>query len=256
MPLLATKILVGFVVGVLIGLSGVGGGVLMLPVLIFGLRIPAIVAVGSDALFNFFTKIPAGLMHLKKGTVRRKVVLALAVGSIPGSIVGVKLLMYIRHLYGDGVNNFIKSAVGVLLIVIPLLLLFQKKIEESVVNRPPTMKNFAGMALIGLIAGFLVGMTSVGSGSIIMMLLLLFYSFPPKVNVGTDIVHAIILTGVTGFMHFKLGNVDTVLVVSLLIGSIPGGLLGSHLATRVPMLWLRRILCALLLLTGARMLWA
>jgi len=256
MPLLATKILVGFVVGVLIGLSGVGGGVLMLPVLIFGLRIPAIVAVGSDALFNFFTKIPAGLMHLKKGTVRRKVVLALAVGSIPGSIVGVKLLMYIRHLYGDGVNNFIKSAVGVLLIVIPLLLLFQKKIEESVVNRPPTMKNFAGMALIGLIAGFLVGMTSVGSGSIIMMLLLLFYSFPPKVNVGTDIVHAIILTGVTGFMHFRLGNVDTGLVVSLLIGSIPGGLLGSHLATRVPMLWLRRILCALLLLTGARMLWA
>ncbi len=256
MPLLATKILVGFVVGVLIGLSGVGGGVLMLPVLIFGLRIPAIVAVGSDALFNFFTKIPAGLMHLKKGTVRRKVVLALAVGSIPGSICGVKLLMYIRHLYGDGVNNFIKSAVGVLLIVIPLLLLFQKKIEESVGSRPPTMKNFAGMALIGLIAGFLVGMTSVGSGSIIMMLLLLFYSFPPKVNVGTDIVHAIILTGVTGFMQFRLGNVDSGLVVSLLIGSIPGGLLGSHLATRVPMLWLRRILCALLLLTGARMLWA
>src|SRR5579872_1064050 len=101
MPLLATKILVGFVVGVLIGLSGVGGGVLMLPVLIFGLRIPAIVAVGSDALFNFFTKIPAGLMHLKKGTVRRKVVLALAVGSIPGSIVGVKLLMYIRHLRSE-----------------------------------------------------------------------------------------------------------------------------------------------------------
>jgi hypothetical protein len=256
MPLLATKILVGFVVGILIGLSGVGGGVLLLPVLIFGLRVPAIVAVGSDALFNFFTKIPAGLLHFKKGTVRRKIVLALATGSIPGSICGVKLLMYIRHIYGDGVNNFIKSAVGVLLIVIPLLLLFQRKIEQSVAQRPPTAKSFAGMVAIGLIAGFLVGMTSVGSGSIIMMLLLLFYSFPPKVNVGTDIVHAVILTGVTGFLHFRLGNVDTGLVLSLLIGSIPGGLLGSHLATRVPMLWLRRILCALLLLTGARMLWA
>ncbi|HET6179184.1 MAG TPA: sulfite exporter TauE/SafE family protein [Candidatus Sulfotelmatobacter sp.] len=256
MPLLATKILVGFVVGILIGLSGVGGGVLLLPVLIFGLRVPAIVAVGSDALFNFFTKIPAGLLHFKKGTVRRKIVLALATGSIPGAICGVKLLMYIRHIYGDGVNNFIKSAVGVLLIVIPLLLLFQRKIEQSVAQRPPTAKSFAGMVAIGLIAGFLVGMTSVGSGSIIMMLLLLFYSFPPKVNVGTDIVHAVILTGVTGFLHFRLGNVDTGLVLSLLIGSIPGGLLGSHLATRVPMLWLRRILCALLLLTGARMLWA
>lgn len=255
MSLLTAKILVGFVVGVLIGLSGVGGGVLLLPVLIFGLRVPPIIAVGSDALFNFFTKVPASLVHIRKGTVRRKVVLALAVGSIPGSIVGVRVLMHIRHLYGDGVNNFIKTAVGVLLIVIPTLLLFQKRIEERIANRPPTLRNFAGMAVIGLVAGVLVGMTSVGSGSIIMMLLLLFYSFPPKVNVGTDILHAVILTGVTGFLHFKLGNVDPGLVVSLLIGSIPGGLVGSHLATRVPMLWLRRILCALLLITGCRMLW-
>src|SRR5580704_16201770 len=255
MPVIAIKILVGFVVGILIGLSGVGGGVLLLPVLIFGLRVPPLMAVGSDALFNFFTKIPASIVHLKKGTVRRKVVLALALGSVPGSYGGVKLLMHIRSLYGDGVNNFIKTAVGVLLIVIPTLLLFQKKIEDRVTTRPPTMKGFAGMALIGLVAGFLVGMTSVGSGSI-MMLLLLFYSFPPKVNVGTDIVHAVVLTGVTGLLHFRLGNVDPGLVVSLLIGSIPGGLLGSHLATRVPMLWLRRILCTLLLITGARMLLA
>jgi len=256
MPPLALKISVGFIVGVLIGMSGVGGGVLLLPVLIFGLRVPPLIAVGSDAMFNFFTKIPAGLLHLKRETVRRKVVVALAVGSIPGSIGGVKLLMYIRHLYGNGVNDFIKSAVGVLLIVIPMLMLFQRRIEERVTHRPPTLKGFAGMAVIGLVAGFLVGMTSVGSGSIIMMLLLLFYSFPPKVNVGTDIVHAVVLTGVTSFLHFRLGNVDPGLVLSLLIGSIPGGLLGSHLATRMPMIWLRRILCTLLLITGARMLWA
>src|ERR1700730_2259232 len=99
MNLIAIKILVGFVVGVLIGLTGVGGGVLLLPVLIFGLRVPPLMAVGSDALFNFFTKIPAGLLHLKKDTVRRNVVIALAVGSIPGSIGGVKLLMHIRQLY-------------------------------------------------------------------------------------------------------------------------------------------------------------
>jgi uncharacterized membrane protein YfcA len=255
MELIAVKIFVGFVVGVLIGLTGVGGGVLLLPVLIFGVGVPPIIAVGSDALFNFFTKIPAGLLHLKKGTVRRKVVIALAVGSVPGSVAGVALLTHIRTLYGNGVNDFIKLAIGVLLIVIPTLLMFQKRIEESVANRPPTMKSFLGMAMIGLVAGVLVGMTSVGSGSIIMMLLLLFYSFPPKVNVGTDVVHAVVLTGVTSLLHFRLGNVDPRLVVSLLIGSIPGGLLGSHLSTRVPMLWLRRILCALLLLTGARMLW-
>ena len=124
-----------------------------------------------------------------------------------------------------------------------------------VVVRPPTMKSFAGMVVIGLFAGFLVGMTSVGSGSVIMMLLQLFYSYSPKVNVGTDVVHAVVLTGVTGLLHFRLGNVDPTLVVTLLIGSVPGGLIGSHLSTRVPMLWLRRILCTLLLATGARMLW-
>ena len=256
MPLIAVKIFVGFLVGTLIGMTGLGGGVLLLPILIFGLRIPAIIAVGSDALFNFFTKIPAGWVHLHKGTVRRKVVVALAMGSVPGSILGVGLLTHIRTLYGSGVNDFIKSAVGLLLVVIPILLLFQSRIEENLANRPPTIKSFVGMTAIGLIAGFLVGMTSVGSGSIIMMLLLLFYSFPPKVNVGTDIVHAIVLTGVTGSLHFHLGNVDPTLVISLLIGSIPGGIVGSYLSTRVPVLWLRRILCALLLASGARMLWA
>ena len=256
LPVIAVKILVGFVVGILIGMTGVGGGVLMLPILIFGLGYSPIVAVGSDALFQFFTKIPAGLLHLKNGTVRRKVVLALAAGSIPGSYGGVKLLMYIRLVYGStSLNVFIKMAVGVLLIVIPTLLLLQKNIEDHIANRPPTMKGFAGMVVIGLTVGFIVGMTSVGSGSIIMMLLLLFYSFPPKINVGTDVVHAVILFGVTGWLQSKAGNVDPRLVVSLLIGSIPGGLLGSHLATRVPMLWLRRMLCALLLITGARMLW-
>src|ERR1700687_5658347 len=254
--MLIAKVIIGFVVGTLIGMTGVGGGVLLLPVLIFVLKVPPIIAVGSDALFNFVTKIGSSAVHLNKGTVRRKVVVALATGSIPGSILGVSLLGHLRTVYGTGVNTVITTLVGILLICIPTLLLFQSRIEEHVAHRTPTLQSFIGMSAIGLLAGFLVGMTSVGSGSIIMMLLLLFYSFPPKVNVGTDIVHAVILTGVTGLLHFRLGNVDKGLVLSLLIGSIPGGLLGSHLATRVPMLWLRRILCTLLLITGARMLWA
>ena len=253
---IAVKILIGLVVGILIGMTGLGGGVLLLPLLIFGLKVPPILAVGSDAVFNFITKIGSGWMHLRKGTVRRKVVMALATGSIPGSIVGVGLLAHLRNVYGSGVNSFITSAVGLLLVCIPTLLLFQSRIEEHVAGRPPTLKSFAGMSGIGLLAGFLVGMTSVGSGSIIMMLLLLFYSYTPKVMVGTDIVHAVALTGVTGLLHWRLGNVDPKLVASLLIGSVPGGLVGSLLSTRVPVLWLRRILCAVLLATGARMLWA
>jgi len=108
--------------------------------------------------------------------------------------------------------------------------------------------------VIGLVAGFLVGITSVGSGSIVMMMLLLFFSFPPKVMVGTDIVHALLLTGVTSLLHYRMNNVDIRLVGALVLGSIPGGLLGSYLSTRVPVPWLRRILCAVLLATGARML--
>src|SRR5438094_7229307 len=254
--LILTKIVIGFAVGTLIGMTGLGGGVLLLPILIFSLKVPPIIAVGSDALFNFITKIGSGLMHLRKSTVRRKVVVALATGSVPGSILGVSFMVHLRTVYGSGVNNFITSAVGLLLVCIPTLLLFQTQIEEHVANRPPTMKSFLGMSVIGLVAGFLVGMTSVGSGSMIMMLLLLFYSYPPKVMVGTDIVHAVALTGVTSLLHWRLGNVDPKLVASLMIGSIPGGLVGSHLSTRVPVLWLRRILCAVLLATGARMLWA
>ena len=163
-------------------------------------------AVGSDALFQFFTKIPASLLHLKKGTVRRKVVLALALGSIPGSIAGVKLLIYIRLLYGDGVNSFIKTAVGVLLLVIPTMLLLQKGIEERIANRPPTMKGFAGMAVIGLVAGFHRGHDLGRFGQHHHDAAALFYSFPPKINVGTDIVHAVVLFGVTGWLAIQGGQ--------------------------------------------------
>jgi len=253
---LLIKSLVGFAVGTLIGMTGVGGGVLLLPILIFGLHVPAMRAVGSDALFNFATKIGASIVHLRKGTVRRKVVLALIIGSAPGSYLGVSFLVYLKRVCGDGVNHFITIAVGFLLICIPTFLFFQKKIEERAAAKPPSIKSFAWMSLIGLVAGFLVGITSVGSGSIVMMMLLLFYSFQPKVMVGTDIVHALLLTGVTSLLHFRMHNVDTHLVGALLIGSIPGGLLGSYLSTRVPVPWLRRILCAVLLATGARMLMA
>jgi uncharacterized membrane protein YfcA len=256
MELAGLTILMGLIVGFLIGLTGLGGGVLLLPLLIFVLHVPAILAVGSDALFNFLTKIPSSLVHLRQGTVWHKVVLALALGSVPGAILGVQLLQHLRYEYGTGVNEFIKAVVGTLLIVISCLLLLERRIEERIAHRVPSRKSFAGMAVIGLGAGFLVGMTSVGSGSIIMLLLLLFYSYPPKVMVGTDILHAVVLTGVTSMLHLRLGNVDLGLVECLLIGSVPGAILGSYLSTRVPVLWLRRLLCAILMATGARMLWA
>src|SRR6202166_789381 len=169
---LLIKSLAGFGVRALIGTTGLGGGGLLLPILIFGLGAPPIFAVGSDALFNFVTKIGASIVHLRKGTVRRKVVLALAADSAPVSDLCVSYLVHLRNLYGNGVNHFITVAVGVLLICIPPFLFFQKKIQDRAAVRPPTMKSFAWMWLIGFVAGFLVGITSVGSGRIVLMMLL------------------------------------------------------------------------------------
>src|SRR5256885_10183824 len=131
MELIAAKVLIGLVVGFLIGLTGLGGGVLLLPILIFGLKVPAIMAVGSDAAFNFLTKIPSSVVHLMKETVRRRVVVALAAGSVPGSILGVRLLQPLRVVHGAGVNDFIKVAVGILLVVVSSLLLMQRRIEKE-----------------------------------------------------------------------------------------------------------------------------
>src|SRR5580704_12533883 len=126
MELVTLKIVIGFVVGTLIGMTGLGGGVLLLPLLIFVLRVPPIMAVGSDAVFNFVTKIGSSWVHLRKGTVRRRVVIALAAGSLPCSILEVAFLNYFCDVCGSGVNDFIKSAIGVLLVCIPTLLFFKE----------------------------------------------------------------------------------------------------------------------------------
>jgi uncharacterized membrane protein YfcA len=256
MILIAAKILIGLMVGTLVGLTGLGGGMLLLPLLIFGLHVPPIVAVGSDALINFVTKIAAGYLHWRQRTVNWAIVRALAKGSIPGAIAGVVLLAQVRARYGDGVNDFLKNGVGVLLVAIPMLLVVKKQLSQSVPGfQLPKANSAGGIIAIGALAGFLVGFTSVGAGSVIMILLLLFYGFAPAALVGTDIVHAVLLTGTTSLMHLRLGTVDLVLVSSVLLGSIPGGLLGTRLTARVPVYWLKRVLCVVIFITGAKMLW-
>lgn len=249
------KVLVGLVVGLLVGLTGIGAGVLLLPVLIFGFRVPAMIAVGSDAVFNSLTKMGSGYMHYRQGTVNRFLVASLLAGSIPGAIAGVALLAFLRAHYGSGVNDFLKVVTGLLLIAIPSLLLFQGQSHTGDSGPLGVQPGFRPAVIsIGLLAGFLVGMTSIGSGSVTMMLLLLMFPCSPALIVGTDIVHAVVLTGFTSMLHLRLGTVDPLLVGYLLIGSIPGALLGTRLSNLLPGHWLKRILCCVLLLTGARML--
>lgn len=255
MQALLLKALVGTVVGVLVGLTGLGSGVLLLPVLIFGLGIPPIVAIGSDAAFSALTKLGAGFLHWHQRTVNWKLVRSLALGSIPGAFGGVLLLTQLRTVYGDGVNDILKSVIGILLVFIPLLLLLQGIFSKPALIMSQLMpRSWIMVSLIGLFAGFLVGMSSVGSGTVVLVLLVLLIQCSPSVLVGTDIIHAVILTGFTSLLYFRLGTVDFRLVMALLVGSIPGALIGVRLSTRLPSPWLKRVLCIALLATGVRML--
>jgi hypothetical protein len=254
---IAGRVLVGLVVGMLVGLTGLGGGMVLLPLLISVLGIPPIIAVGSDAVINCITKIGAGALHWRRGNVSWRVALSLAYGSIPGAIVGVVLLARIRATHGAGVNDFLKIAIGLLLIVIPLGYLFKGKASEegsSFANISGGKYKF-GITVIGFIAGVLVGITSIGSGSVILMLLVVFYGYSPVVMVGTDIVHAVLLAGLTGLLQFGFGNVNLPLVACVLIGSIPGGVLGAYLTKYLPARRFKQMLCTVLVAVGARMLW-
>jgi uncharacterized membrane protein YfcA len=255
MVLFLLKIMIGMLVGTLVGLTGLGGGVLLLPILIFGLGVSPIVTVGSDAAFNALTKIGAGFLHWRYGNVNWRLVSALSLGSIPGAVGGVLLLARLRSVYGSGVNDILRTFIGVLLVCVPVLLLLEGPLEKSFAHwKQSGPSSYAGAIAIGLFSGFLVGMTSVGSGSIIMILLLLSKTYSPPMLVGTDIVHAVVLTGFTSLLHLRLGTVDPTLVLPLLIGSVPGSLIGARLSTLMPKLWLKRALCIILLATGARML--
>jgi uncharacterized membrane protein YfcA len=245
------------VVGVLVGLTGLGGGMLLLPLLISVLGVPPIIAVGSDAAINFITKIGAGGLHWRRGNVSWRLVLNLAYGSVPGAIIGILVLTKVRAIYGNGVNDVLRLVIGALLVVIPLGYLLKLRSSAPPMSFADLQKSKYrfGVTLIGFFAGILVGFTSIGSGSVILMLLLLFYGFPPALMVGTDIVHAVFLAGLTGLLQWRLGNVDLALVLCVLIGSVPGGLLGAYLINYVPSHRLKQILCTLLMLVGTRMLW-
>jgi uncharacterized protein len=254
---IAGEVAVGLVVGTLVGLTGLGGGMVLLPLLISVLGVPPILAVGSDAVINSITKIGAGGLHWRQGNVNWRLVLSLAYGSIPGAILGVMVLARVRATYGAGVNDFLKVSIGALLIVIPVAYLLKSPASNAQVAMSALRghKYSFGVTVIGFIAGILVGVTSIGSGSVILMLLLVFYGLPPALMVGTDIVHAILLAGLTGLLQFRLGNVNLQLVACVLIGSVPGGLLGAYLTNYLSSTRLKQILCTLLVAVGARMLW-
>ena len=248
-----TLALFGFVVGLLVGLTGMGGGILMTPLLMLGLGLPATAAVGTDLAYGLFTKIAGSWQHARQGTVDMKLVRTLAVGSVPASVLAVAIVGWLEREHGAGLEQGLARAVGAALIVASALLAWRALAPGDPRTHDIDHRRAAIIA-VGAVGGFLVGFTSVGSGSVIMALLVFFVPLQPRTLVGSDVVHGAILVGVAAAGHALLGNVDVVLAAQLLVGSIPGVLIGSRLTLRTPRRILQGALALLLVLSGLRLL--
>lgn len=249
--------LLGFIVGVLVGMTGVGSGSVMTPLLILAGVRPT-VAVASDLLYAAITKGVGAVQHLRQGTVNLRLVLYLSLGSIPAALLGTKLFADLERSVGPALDLWVTRGVATLLIVLSAFTLFDLLRPRTARPRRPPLPWTGSVklltVLVGAGVGLLVSFTSIGSGSIVAALLLYLYRLPATEVVGSDIVQAAFLAGAAGLAHAAGGRVDTGLVVSLLLGSIPGVLLGSALCPRMPLRVVRGAVAMAILYAGVRLL--
>lgn len=257
----------GFAVGLLVGITGVGGGSLMTPLLVFMFGFKPAVAVGTDLLFAAITKTGGVWVHHgKHGSVDWKIVGWLALGSLPFAVATLFVLKYLMSV-GQEITGTITFTLGIALVLTACSLLVRSVLISRAAKEPviddehSTPQNAArfkrlqipATVLIGAVLGVLVTLSSVGAGALGTVALLFLY---PKMTtlkiVGTDLAHAIPLTAVAGVGHLSLGNVDLVLLGSLLMGSLPGIWIGSHLSAKIPERFLRPILASILMLIGLK----
>lgn len=251
-------IISGFGIGALIGLTGVGGGALMTPLLIFGFGIAPAVAVGTDLMFAAITKANGVRVHARLGSVDWRIVRRLLLGSLPAALLTL-LVLRKTNLHTEFAQYLLTTTLGIALIISAAALLFRRRLAQGSVAASQQMDDTGTTThfltvLTGVVLGVLVTLTSVGAGAV--GAALLFYLYPQMKAarvVGTDLAHAVPLASVAGFGHWQLGTVDWLLLVSLLIGSLPGIYLGSRLSARVPEVWLRGVLASLLLVIGLRL---
>ena len=246
----------GLFIGFLVGLTGVGGGSLMTPLLILLFGVHPATAVGSDLLYASVTKIVGTGVHGSHGSVDWRVTGRLACGSVPAVIM---TLLVLAIWPGASMNSpFVSLTLGVVLMLTVALLLYRAallRVFGAAVERLTPAQVTALTVLIGVVLGCLVTLTSVGSGAIGMTALLLLYpKLPPVRLIGSDIAHAVPLTLLAGFGHWLLGDVDFALVGSLLAGSVPGVIIGSLVSFRAPNTVLRITLAAVLFVSGLKLL--
>ena len=247
----------GFAVGAIVGLTGVGGGSLMTPLLVLGFGVPAVTAVGTDLLYAGVTKTGGALGHGVKGNVDWKVTGRLAAGSVPGTALSIAALSALPPA-SAATRLLVSGTLGVMLLLTAIALVFRARLlawarsRESGgwIARHRDVATIATGALIGAAVTF----SSVGAGAVGVTALLLLFPLLPTVRiVGSDIAHAVPITLLAGLGHAALGNVDWPMLASLVAGSLPGILVGSHLAPRIPERALRHSLAAVLLLAGGKL---
>jgi uncharacterized membrane protein YfcA len=248
-------ILMSFSVGLVVGLTSMGGAALMAPFLILVVGVKPVSAVGTDLVYGAVAKIVGACVHYRQGTVDLPVVKRLASGSLPGGIAGAVLVTMLPRAT-SGAEHLVRRTIGASLVVVAILLFVRMVFRPSPAAISERSRRFLRercTIIWGALVGFVVGFTSVGSGSLLVPFLLLLYPARTAAVVGTDVFHAAILMTAAGLVHAKANTVEWNLLPYLLAGSIPGVLIGSRLAAHVPPRLLRAGLAALLLLTGVRM---
>jgi len=240
-------VIFGFGIGLLIGMTGMGGGSLMTPLLILAFGVQPVTAVGTDIFYGAITKTAGAWRHLKHHTVHRGIALWLAVGSVPMAIAGVWLIEILQHRYGeDDVNKVVLGMVASALLVVGVATLIRALFLRDVIPERSAMhlyrRHIVAAIITGAVTGFVIGLTSAGSGTLIALVLIAVFRLTPQRVVGTDVFHAAILLWAAGLAHWVGGNVDLGLAANILVGSIPGVLIGSQLAVKVPTGFLRNAL--------------
>lgn len=245
-------VMMGLLVGFLVGLTGVGGAALLTPVLVL-IGIHPSIAIGTDLAYNSITKFFGVLQHWRQKTINFSLVKYFSFGSIPSAIIAIVIL----HLFNfQNRESFVQHALGYILIIVSLGMFVRIYSEKylkpsSIQLKPLEQKQFLTI-LFGAVFGFVVGLTSVGSGSLFALAMLYFYRLSAVEIVGTDIAHAFLLVTVAGILNASYGNVNYSLVMNLLMGSIPGVLLGSALSAKVPTKPLRAIMAIVILISGLK----
>lgn len=235
----------GFGVGILIGLTGVGGGSLMTPLLLITGGYSPVVAIGTDLAYGAITKTVGGWRHLNAGHVDLRLSWFLAAGSVPGSILGVIAINWLHAEYGEDFEPYLLGAVAVALMLASAAILYRALFRPGLVAKERDAAllqrriSKVGTIGIGATLGFVLGLTSVGSGALIGLVLILLYKLTPRRVVGTDVFHAAVLLWTAGLAHFVSGNVDLGLMATILIGSLPGVWIGTALVPYVPVVGLR-----------------